>query len=63
VTLPAYTTVGLFLEARPFSGHDLAFSVRADNLLDEAYSEIVNFPAAGRTVFIGVRAGVGGTER
>jgi outer membrane cobalamin receptor len=37
----------------------LDVSVRVRNLLDERYSEIYNFPSAGRVFQLGARAALG----
>jgi hypothetical protein len=36
----------------------LRATVRVENLFDLEYAEIVNFPARGRTVIVGARAGL-----
>ena len=37
----------------------LAATLRVDNLLDEDYQEVFNFPARGRSVFVGAEAALG----
>lgn len=66
------------LELVPYTRVDLALSLdflgggrrytftpvlRIDNLLDEGYEEIQNFPAPGRTVIVGARVGMAGGRR
>jgi vitamin B12 transporter len=61
VDLPAYTTVDLAIELRPFartrmlSGSAVELQVR--NVFDEAYTLAYGFPAPGRVVLVGVRMG------
>ena len=61
VVLPAYVRVDASLAVpllgRP-GGSGLAASVRAENLLGARYQEVRGFPARGRTVFLGARAGL-----
>jgi outer membrane cobalamin receptor len=38
----------------------LDLTLRAENLLDEAYEEVLGYRAAGRTVSVGVRMRCGG---
>jgi vitamin B12 transporter len=59
VTLPAYTRVDAALDyeviRRGGSALGLAANVRIENVVDQAYEEIKNFPARGRTFLIGAR--------
>jgi vitamin B12 transporter len=59
VTLPAHTRVDAALNyevvRRGGSAPGLALSVRIENVFDQAYEEIKNFPARGRTILIGAR--------
>lgn len=58
IVLPEYTTVGLSAELDLVRGADrvTTLTVRLDNLFDAAYEEAANFPARGRTVWLGARA-------
>ncbi len=57
VPLPSYVRMDLAtdLDVLPARGGapGLALSGRIENLLDHAYEEVKNFPARGRTVFVG----------
>ena len=56
VELPAWTRVDIGF-TRPFEmGARLDLRVRVENLLGAGYEEIANYPAAGRSLTIGVRA-------
>ena len=58
VTLPAYTTVqigGDIAVLERADGTALSLTLRLENVLDERYQEITNFPAVGRSAFLGVR--------
>jgi len=63
VELPAYTTVDLAMEVRPFaharmlSGSAVELQVR--NVFDETYTLAYGFPAPGRVVLVGMRFGAG----
>jgi len=64
VTLPAYTLLDLSatLSLAPVS-HALApftLTARVENALDRAYEPTFGFAAPGRTVLLGMRAGLGG---
>ncbi len=61
VTLPGHTVVDAFGELRLLTrgARDLTLRARVDNVLDEDYREIANFPAPGRTLSLSVRAGAG----
>lgn len=60
VVLPRYTTLGLGADVPVARGVRLA--VRADNLLDARYEEVVGFPAPGRSFSAGVRVTFGGSR-
>ncbi|HEX6940068.1 MAG TPA: TonB-dependent receptor [Longimicrobiales bacterium] len=64
VTLPAYTVADLGAELtllRPEGRRPgIAALLRVENLFDEAYEEIANYPARGRLVLAGLRIGAGG---
>ena len=64
--LPAHVlwTVGADWEvaAVPARGPSLAFSIRAENLLNETYEEAFGFRAPGRQLYVGVTMGIGGGE-
>ena len=61
VELPAYTTVDLALEVRPFTGWRAltasALEVQVRNLLGERYVLAYGFPMPGRVVLVGLRMG------
>ncbi|MCH7776302.1 MAG: TonB-dependent receptor, partial [Gemmatimonadetes bacterium] len=61
VVLPAYTTVDfaaqLDLLPRRAAALRLIWTVRVENLFDEAYAGAFGFPNRGRTVFVGGRVG------
>ena len=61
VDLPGYSVLDLFSEVRLFERgtRDLSLRARVENVFDEDYQEIVNFPAAGRALSISLRAGTG----
>lgn len=63
VTLEPYATVDVSAEWTLFgdtdSRPDVTPTLRVRNLLDASYREIANFPVPGRTIFVGVRTGVG----
>jgi vitamin B12 transporter len=54
VTLAAYTRVDLSA-AIPLGARGVSALIRADNLLDAKYSDVVGFPAAGIGLYAGVR--------
>jgi vitamin B12 transporter len=57
ITLPAYDRVdltGMFSGAA--FGRRSVVTARVENLLDSRYSEILNFPARGRTLWLGVES-------
>lgn len=58
VGLPAYTTVGFSAEGDVLRTVDRAatLTLRVENLLGADYQEAMNFPARGRTVWVGARA-------
>jgi vitamin B12 transporter len=60
MVLPGYTTVDLAGEyaLRPRTP-DLRLILRLENVFDERYTEISNFPALRRSVFAGVRTALG----
>lgn len=63
VTLAAYSLLGVGAEVTVLdgaSGPSLAMTLRADNLLDEAYQEVFGFGAPGRQFYVGMRVGLGG---
>jgi len=61
VTLPAYARMDVAAQLDVLRSRQgrrepgVALSVRAENLLDHAYEEAKNFPARGRTIFLGAR--------
>ncbi len=57
VRLPGYTTLDLVAHVRPLRERAIAFTLRVDNVLDARYRSVAHFPAAGRSLFIGVTAG------
>ena len=61
ITLPAYGVVRVFGDVRVFDRGERSVTVRVriENLLDEDYREIANFPAPGRTLSVALRAGAG----
>ncbi|HSJ15925.1 MAG TPA: hypothetical protein VK939_16070, partial [Longimicrobiales bacterium] len=59
VTLPAYSTTDVTLEyALPLQGSDASLRAGVQNLWNEAYADIYNFPRPGRLLMMGVRYGV-----
>ena len=62
VTLDPYATVDASAEWTLFedsgSRPDVTPTLRVRNLLDASFHEVANFPAPGRTVFVGVRTGL-----
>jgi vitamin B12 transporter len=54
VTLPAYTRIDASAVI-PLGWRGVSALVRADNLLDAKYSDIVGFPAPGTSLFAGLR--------
>jgi len=54
VTLDAFTLVGL--NASYDVNDVVTLSLRAQNLLDEDYQEVVGYASQGRTIFFGIRA-------
>lgn len=63
VTLPAYTLLGLGASAPLYVGDGgtrLDVTLRAHNLLDRRYEEVLGFPAPGRTFSVEARVGIGG---
>ena len=55
VELPSWTRVDVGV-TQPFElGAGFEFRVRIENLLGASYEEIANFPAAGRSLTIGLR--------
>lgn len=62
VKAPAYTVLDLAatlpLVARPGTG-DAALTLRVANVLGTHYEPVVNYPAPGRMVLVGLRLGVG----
>ena len=57
--LPAYTVMDLHAEALLHRAEPhLSVTFRVENVLDRQYTEIVNFPARGRTVLVGARFGL-----
>jgi vitamin B12 transporter len=61
ITLPAYTTldVGAEYAALRRAGSTVDVTLRLRNVFDARYQEIHNFPAPGRVLQLGVRAGFG----
>ena len=63
IELPSYLVLGVSFEVplRASGGiMPLDLTVRGDNLLNEAYEEVLGYRAAGRTVSVGVRMRFGG---
>ncbi|HEY8483280.1 MAG TPA: TonB-dependent receptor [Longimicrobiales bacterium] len=63
VTLDAYTRLDLafaydILPARA-SRPGLTATLQVENAFDASYQEVANFPARGRTIFVGARVGLG----
>ena len=58
VVLPAYSTLNLSTEGDVLGPPDrtATLTLRLENLLNASYQEAVNFPARGRTVWLGARA-------
>jgi outer membrane receptor protein involved in Fe transport len=58
VRLPAYSVVNLSAEGDLIRTPDrtATLTLRVENLLDAPYQEAVNFPARGRTIWLGARA-------
>jgi vitamin B12 transporter len=61
VRMPAFTTLDAGAEIRALrtAATDVAVTLRVLNAFDTRYEEIYNFPAAGRVLQVGVRAGRG----
>ncbi|HEU4829900.1 MAG TPA: TonB-dependent receptor [Gemmatimonadales bacterium] len=59
VRLDGYWTLDASAEVHVLRarGARLALTARLENALDEAYETVVGFPARGRTLYVGVRAG------
>jgi vitamin B12 transporter len=63
VTLPRHATVDAGAEVpihRGAGGPSWVLRLRAENLLDARYEEIVGFPAPGRALYVGARIVLGG---
>lgn len=64
VTLPGYTLLSVGASWRVDRGSGrrpgVDLSVRGENLLNQAYQEVVGFPAPGRALYVGVRLTMGG---
>jgi vitamin B12 transporter len=61
VTLPAYTMVDLAFTgpfAAGWTGADLRLTLRLENALNSGYQEVMHYPSAGRSLFLGVRAAI-----
>lgn len=60
VVLPSYARLdaGLTWAVRPGNRPDIDVSLHIDNALDARYEEIFNFPAPGRVLRLGLRAGI-----
>ncbi len=57
VTLPAYSVFDLSAELTVIPGAPgLTLTAKIENLADKRYEEIANFPARGRSLFVGGRA-------
>ena len=58
VVLPAWTRVDVAVTQRlgQWTGGQFELMARVENLLGADYEEIVNYPAAGRSLTIGLRA-------
>jgi vitamin B12 transporter len=62
VSLAAYVQIDAAADLpllRTAGGGSISATVRIDNLLDHAYQEVTGFPAPGRVMLVGIRAGVG----
>jgi outer membrane cobalamin receptor len=60
VVLPAYTRFDLWSEMslwRAAGGSAVSLTLRVDNVAAARYAEVHGFPAPGRRVLVGVRAG------
>jgi vitamin B12 transporter len=58
-TLPGYTKID-FAAAYPLAGiglGSLEVNARLENAFNKRYEEVLNFPAPGRVVLLGLRAG------
>jgi outer membrane receptor protein involved in Fe transport len=64
VTLPAWLDLSAGAEARVLEGGggrpSVSLTLRGENLLDRRYQEVFGFPAPGRVILVGARAGFGG---
>ena len=64
IDLPAYTLVGVGVDLRALEAHGnrpaLHLTLRADNLLDEEYEEVLGFRAPGRHLELTARVAFGG---
>jgi vitamin B12 transporter len=61
VTLPSFDRldIGAAVNGTLVGQPALQFTARIENLLDERYEEILNFPARGRSLWLGVEARIG----
>ena len=61
VTLPSYDRldIGTSVNGTLVGQPALQFTARIENLLDERYEEILNFPARGRSLWLGLEARIG----
>jgi vitamin B12 transporter len=66
IDLARYTTVGVSAEVRLPGGRaglpPTALTLRAENLFDEHYQEVLGFDAPGRSLVVGVRVTLGGAR-
>jgi vitamin B12 transporter len=66
VDLARYTTVGVSAEVRLPGGQaglpPTALTLRAENLFDEHYQEVLGFDAPGRALVVGARVSLGGAR-
>ncbi len=64
VTLPAWVDVSAGAEVRVIGGGNgrpsLTLTLRGENLLDAGHQEVFGYPAPGRALTLGARAGLGG---
>lgn len=61
ITLPSFATFDAFGEVRVMGSAErwLSLHLRVENLFDAEVLEIANFPARGRSVFVGLRGSTG----
>jgi vitamin B12 transporter len=59
VVMPSYTVLNIGADIRPLRSLDLDLGVRIDNVTGQTYREAANFPAAGRSLHVTARTGIG----